>query len=49
MACPVGRNIHKVLDGRLAQVQKAMEDELSSITLEDVMRDTKGLLAEDEG
>lgn len=48
-ACPVGRNIHKVLDGRLAQVQKAMEDELSSITLEDVMRDTKGLLAEDEG
>ena len=48
-AGPVGRNIHKVLDGRLAQVQKAMEDELSSITLEDVMRDTKGLLAEDEG
>ncbi len=48
-ACPVGRNIHKALDGRLAQVQKAMEDELSSITLEDVMRDTKGLLAGDEG
>lgn len=48
-ACPVGKNIHKVLDGRLMQVQRAMEDELSSITLEDVIEDIKRLLAGDEG
>ena len=42
--CPVGRNIHVVLDDKLMRVQKAMEDELSSITLEDVIRDTKELI-----
>ena len=33
--CPVGRNIHHVLDGKLDKVQKAMEEELSKTTLED--------------
>ena len=42
--CPVGRNIHVVLDDRLVQVQKAMEAELASISLEDVMRDTRNLI-----
>lgn len=42
--CPVGRNIHAVLDEKLMRVQKAMETELSSITLEDIRRDTKGLI-----
>lgn len=42
--CPVGRNIHVVLDDRLMRVQKAMEAELSSITLEDVIRDTRELI-----
>lgn len=42
--CPVGRNIHAVLDDKLMRVQKAMEAELSSITLEDIRRDTKGLI-----
>lgn len=42
--CPVGRNIHGVLDDKLIRVQKAMEDELSSITMEDVIRDTKRLI-----
>ena len=37
--CPVGRNIHKVLDDKLLRVQKAMENELQSITLEDVKDD----------
>jgi len=37
--CPVGRNIHHVLDDKLSQVQKAMEDELSRITLEEVKND----------
>lgn len=37
--CPVGRNIHSVLDGRLLQVQNAMESELKKITLADVVKD----------
>lgn len=39
--CPVGRNIHAVLDDKLMRVQKAMEAELSSITLEDIRKDAK--------
>lgn len=39
--CPVGKNIHVILDEKLMRVQRAMEQELASITLEDVMRDTK--------
>ena len=39
--CPVGRNIHVILDDKLRRVQEAMEQELASITLEDVMDDTK--------
>ena len=38
-ACPVGRNIHYVLDDKLAKVQEAMERELAAITLADVKRD----------
>lgn len=37
--CPVGRNIHNVLDDKLIQVQNAMENELKKITLEDVVKD----------
>ncbi len=39
--CPVGRNIHNILDDRLIRVQEAMERELESITLADVMGDLK--------
>lgn len=42
--CPVGRNIHSVLDDKLLRVQKAMEQELASITLADVKNDMKSLL-----
>lgn len=38
-ACPVGKNIHHVLDDKLAKVQETMERELASITLADVKRD----------
>ena len=34
-ACPVGRNIHAVLDGYLFNAQKAMEDELRKTSLAD--------------
>lgn len=37
--CPVGRNIHNVLDEKLKRVQNAMERELDSITLLDVKKD----------
>lgn len=40
-SCPVGRNIHKSVDGRLAKVQQAMEDEMKKITLADVVADTR--------
>ena len=37
--CPVGQNIHNVLDDKLQRVQDAMERELASITLADVKKD----------
>lgn len=39
--CPVGRNIHRILDDKLLRIQQAMETELASITLESVKRDTE--------
>ena len=39
--CPVGRNIHHVMDDKLMRVQRAMEQELASITLADVKKDVK--------
>ena len=42
--CPVGKNIHRILDEKLTQVQTAMEQELASITLADVKQDTEQLL-----
>lgn len=34
--CPIGRNIHNVLDDKLDQIQRAMERELASISMADV-------------
>lgn len=34
--CPVGKNIHRVLDDKLLRIQAAMEQELKSITLADM-------------
>ncbi|MGN0154701.1 MAG: Rrf2 family transcriptional regulator [Lachnospiraceae bacterium] len=39
--CPIGKNIHHILDDKLTQVQAAMEKELASITLEDLKQDTE--------
>jgi len=39
--CPVGQHIHLILDDKLIRVQKAMENELESITLKDVIEDTR--------
>ncbi|MBR2176554.1 MAG: Rrf2 family transcriptional regulator [Clostridia bacterium] len=46
--CPVGRSIHPVLDGRLKQIQDAMENEMRSITIADVLKDTKAKIAENQ-
>lgn len=42
--CPVGRNIHNILDDKLLRVQRAMESELESITLADVKKDLETFL-----
>ncbi len=46
-ACPVGRNIHHVMDGRLAEVQSAMEQQMSRLTLADVIEDTETFIAKE--
>lgn len=38
--CPVGKNIHRVLDGKLENIQRAMEGEMSKYTLADIKNDT---------
>ena len=42
--CPVGRNIHAVLDGRLDRVQQAMENEMQRITMAEIIAETKELI-----
>ena len=34
--CPVGKNIHMALDGKLMDVQRSMENELRRISIADV-------------
>lgn len=46
--CEVGRNIHNALDDKLLRVQKAMENELASITLKDVIDDTRRCIASEK-
>lgn len=46
--CPVGSHIHGVLDGRLEQIQSALEKELQSITLASIIEDAEAQIAKDE-
>ena len=46
--CPVGKNIHRVLDNRLLEVQKAMEEKLSQITLADVKKDVASCIEKEQ-
>lgn len=39
--CPVGRNIHFILDDKLMRIQQAMEKEMESITLRDIIDDAQ--------
>ena len=45
--CPVGRNIHFVLDNRLHDVQNAMENKLKEMKLSDVVNDTLKLIGKE--
>ena len=45
-ACPVGRNMHVVMDGRLDEIQKAMEDRMKTMKLADVINDTEKKIQE---
>ncbi len=42
--CPVGRNIHKAMDNRLEAAQSALENELKSTTLAQVVADTRKII-----
>lgn len=42
--CPVGRNIHSVLDARLEHIQAVMENEMKSVTIQDIFHDTQKLI-----
>ncbi len=37
--CPIGRNIHNIMDRRLLEIQEAMESQMRSVTIRDVMDD----------
>lgn len=38
--CPVGKNIHTILDDRLLHIQTAMEKDMNSVTMQDIMDQT---------
>lgn len=46
--CPVGRNIHHVLDQRLDQIQSAMEKEMAGITMQDILKDTESMITKEK-
>ena len=45
--CPVGRNIHAVLDSKLLEMQNAFENEMKKTTLADVLDETKQLIVKE--
>ena len=47
-ACPVGRNIHALLDDKLKAIQSAMEDEMRRYTLAEIKAGMRELLAKEE-
>lgn len=40
-ACPVGRNIHTALDGKLAAAQRDFEEDLKKYSVADVVKDIR--------
>lgn len=44
--CPVGKNVHAVLDKHLFSIQRAMWEQMESITLQDLIDDLNELLTQ---
>ena len=44
--CPVGRNIHRLLDGKLKEIQNSMEDKMKEYTLADLRAGMQEILTE---
>lgn len=42
--CPVGKNVHAVLDNRLLAIQEAMKQQMKSVTLQDLIDDMNNML-----
>ncbi|MDE5577823.1 MAG: Rrf2 family transcriptional regulator [Oscillospiraceae bacterium] len=42
--CPIGKNIHSILDERLNTIQTAMETEMKAVTVQDIMNDADKLI-----
>lgn len=42
--CPVGKNIHKLLDRKLVEIQKSMEDKMKEYTIDNLRVEIKDLL-----
>ena len=42
--CPVGKNVHAVLDRRLFSIQEVMREQMESITLQYLINDMNGLV-----
>ena len=42
--CPVGRNIHKLLNEKLDAIQQAMEEEMRKYTIEDLHKGMENIL-----
>lgn len=45
--CPVGRNIHGLLDGKLKEIQNSMEDKMKEYTLADLRAGMQEILTEE--
>lgn len=45
--CPVGRNIHRLLDEKLKAIQDSMEDKMKEFTLADLRTRMQEILAEE--
>lgn len=42
--CPVGKNVHAILDNRLLAIQSAMREQMKSVTLQDLIDDMDRLI-----
>ncbi len=44
LLCPVGKNIHTLLDGRLKEIQEAMEKQMCSVSIKDIVEDAEKMI-----